>query len=70
MTVIPILIGTIDSHKSIGKETGGIVNESKRGDHPNYSIIYNGQNTGNSPEDLKRLAVSQTPLEDHYLTLV
>ena len=28
------------------------------GDHPNYSIIENGQNTEKSPGDLRRLAVS------------
>ena len=30
------------------------------GDHPNYSIIENGQNTEKSPRDLRRLAVTQT----------
>ena len=32
------------------------------GDHPNYSIIENGQNT-KSPGDLRRLAVAQTPVQ-------
>ena len=32
------------------------------GDHPNDSIIENGQNTEKSPGDLRRLAVTQTPL--------
>ena len=40
------------------------------GDHPNYSIIMVGQNTEKSPEDLRRLAVTQTPVENHQLTLV
>ena len=35
------------------------------GNHPNYYIIENGQNTENSPGDLSRLAVSQTPVKDH-----
>ena len=35
------------------------------GDHPNYSIIKIGQNTKKSPGDLKRLAVTQTPVENH-----
>ena len=38
-------------------------------DHPNYSIIENGQNTEKSPRDLRGLVVTQTPLKDHKLTL-
>ena len=34
-------------HKTIIKETGGL------GDHPNYNIIENDQNTEKSPADLK-----------------
>ena len=33
------------------------------GDHPNNSIIENGQNTKKSPGDLRRLAVTQTPVK-------
>ena len=40
------------------------------GDHPNDSIIENGQNTEKSPGDLKRLAVIQTPVKNHRLTLM
>ena len=32
-------------------------------DLPNYSIIEIGQNTEKSPGDLKRLAVTQTPVK-------
>ena len=39
------------------------------GDHPNY-IIEIGQNTEKSPGDLRRLAVTKTPVKDHQLTLV
>ena len=35
------------------------------GDHPNYSIIENGQNTEKSPGDMGRLAVTQTHVKDH-----
>ena len=35
------------------------------GDHPNYNIIENGQNTEKSPGDLRRLAVTQTPVKNH-----
>ena len=40
------------------------------GDHPNDYIIENGQNTVKNPGDLKRLAVTQTPVEDHQLKLM
>ena len=36
-------------------------------DHPNYYIIENGQNTKKSPGDLRRLAVTQTPVKDHVI---
>ena len=40
------------------------------GDYPNYSIGEFGQNTKKSPGDLKRLAVIQTPVENHLQMLV
>ena len=40
------------------------------GDHPNDSIIENGQNTEKSPGDLRRLAVTQTPVKNYRLTLM
>ena len=39
-------------------------------DYPDYSIVKIGQNTQESPGDLKRLAVTQTPVNDHQLKLV
>ena len=39
-------------------------------DHPNYSIIENGHNTEKSHGDLRRLAVTQTLVKDHQLTLM
>ena len=39
------------------------------GDHPNYGIIEIGQNTEKSPRVLRRLGVTQTPEENHQLTL-
>ena len=36
----------------------------------NYNIIMIGQNTEESPRDLRRLAVTQTPLRNHRLKLV
>ena len=40
------------------------------GDYPNYSIIKFNQNTEKSPGDMKRLAVTQTPVEIHQLMLM
>ena len=39
-------------------------------DYPKDSIAKNGQNTEKSPGDLRRLAVTQTPVEDDQLTLM
>ena len=54
----------------IGKWTGRFGNKKISGDHPDYSIIKISQNTEKSPGDLKRLAVTQTPVRNHQLTLV
>ena len=51
------------------KGTGGLGGWRKSGDHPNYSIVENGQNTEKSPGDLRRLAVTQNPVKDHQPTL-
>ena len=40
--------------------TGGLGGRRTNGDHSNYNIIGNGQNTEKSPGDLRRLAVNQT----------
>ena len=37
-------------------------------DYPNDSIVENGQNPETSPADLRRLAVTQTPVKSHQLT--
>ena len=49
----------------IGGGTGGLRNKRKSGDHPNYSITENGQNTKKSPGDLRRLSVTHPPVENH-----
>ena len=53
------------SHQRIIKGTEGLGGWRTSGDHPNYSIVQNGQNTEKSPEDLRRLAVTQTSGKDH-----
>ena len=57
------------SHQMIGTRTEELGNTRMSGDHPNYSIVEIGQNT-KSRGDLRRLAIAQTPVENHQLTLV
>ena len=58
------------SHQRIIKGTGGLGNKRTCENHQNYYIIDNGQNTENSLGDLRRLAVTQTLVKDHQLTLM
>ena len=53
------------SHTRINKGTGGLGNKRTSGDCPNYCITQIGQNTEKSPEDLKRLAVTQLLVKNH-----
>ena len=54
----------------LGKETGWYRNQKTSRDHPDYRIDKISQNTEMSPEDLRRLAVTQTSVKDHQLTMV
>ena len=56
--------------QKIGKGIGGLGNKRTSRDHSDYSITKICQNTEKSPGDLRRLAVSQTPVRNHLLTLV
>ena len=67
LTIIPIVIVAFGT---VTKETGGFGSWRTSGDHPNYYIIENDQNTEKSPGDLRRLAVPQTQVKDHQLTLM
>ena len=58
------------SHQRIGTRTGGLENNGMGGDYPNDSIVDIGQNTEKSPEDLRILAVTQIPVENHRLELM
>ena len=40
------------------------------GGHPNYSIVEVDQNAEKNPRDPRRLAVTQTQVKNHQLTLV
>ena len=62
--------GTRNSHQRIDTETGGPGDKRMSRDHSNYSIIEIGQNIKKSPGDLRRLNVTQIPVENHQLTLV
>ena len=70
MRIIPFVIGAFGSLQRIIKGTLGLGCWLMSGDHPNYSITTDGQNTEKSPEDLSRLAVTQTPVKDHQLALM
>ena len=56
---------TWNDPQRIGKEIGTVGNWRKNLDHSNYSIVKISQNTERSPGDLRRLAITQTPKEDH-----
>ena len=68
---IPIVIG------ALGTITKGLVqglevlkNNRTSGDYPKYSIVKIGKNTEESPGDLRRFAVTQTPVKGHLLMLM
>ena len=69
--IIPIIIGAFGTvTKEFLKgledlEVGGRVET-----HPNDSTAVNGQNTKKNPGDLRRLAVTQTPVKNHRLTMM
>ena len=46
---------------------GGLGSWRTGKNYPKDSIIKNGQNTEKSPEDMRRLVVSQTPVKNHQL---
>ena len=71
MTVILVVIGALGIvSKGLGTGFGGLGNKRAREDHSNYSIVEMGQNTEKSPGDLRRLAITQTPVKDRQLQLV
>ena len=58
------------SHQRINKGTGGLGGWRMSGDHPNYYIIENSQNTEKSPGDLRRLVITETSVKDYQLMLM
>ena len=71
VTIIQIIIGAFGSvTKGLLKGPSGIGSWRTSGDHPNSYIIENGLNTEKSPGDLRKLAVTQTPVKNHQLMLM
>ena len=68
MTVKPIVIGALGT--VIKRLVQGLENNRTAGDCPNNRIVEIGLNTKKSPGDLRRLAVTQTPVKNHQLTLM
>ena len=62
LRLLPIIIIMI---LSFDNGTGGLGNKRTSGDHNKYSMIKIGQNTKKSPGDLKKIAVTQTPLRSN-----
>ena len=56
VSIVPIVIGSFDT------VPGGFGSWLTSGNHPNNSIIEDGENTAKSPGDLRRLAVTQIPV--------
>ena len=50
--------------------TGRFRNKRTSGKHLDYKIVKISENTEKSPGDLRRLAVTQTPVKNHQLMLV
>ena len=63
MTVILIVIGTFDTDtKRLLQCLGDLEIRGRVETIQTYSIVEHGKNTEKSPGDLKRLAISQTPV--------
>ena len=58
------------SYQRIIKGAGKLGGWGTRGDHPNRKIIENGQDTEKSSGDLRKFAVTQTPVKDRQLKLM
>ena len=62
--------GVKNGPQRLGKKNEGIEDLRKNVVHPDQSIVKIGLNTERSPRNLRRLAVTQTPVKDHQLTLM
>ena len=67
MTLIAIVIGALNT---VTKGSIMGLKDLEIRDHTNDSMILISQNTEKSPGNLRRLVVTQTPVEDHQLMIV
>ena len=71
MTSIPIAIDALSAvTKRFHTRTGGLWKKRTSGHHLNYCMIYIGQNTEESPGDLRRLGITHTRVKGHLLMLM
>ena len=61
---------TWNNPQKLGEGVVGIGNWRTSRDYSKYIIVKICQNTEKSPGDLKRLAVTQTPVKNHQLMLM
>ena len=54
---------TRNNSQRLGKGIGRVSNQKTIGDHRDYGIVKTSPNTVKSPGDLRRLAVTQTPMK-------
>ena len=71
VTILLIVIGALSTiTKGLFKRPGGLGILRTGRDYPKDSIAENSQNPETSPGDLRRLAVTQTPVKNRQLTLM
>ena len=66
VTMILVILGAL---RTVGKRPKRIGNQWKTRDHPEQNIVEISKNTEKSPGDLRRPAITQTPVKDHQLKL-
>ena len=66
VTVIPIVIGALVTFiRGLVQGQEDLEIRGRVVTMKNYSIVEIGQNTEKSPGDLRRFAITQTPMKDH-----
>ena len=61
---------TWNNPQRLGNVTGSLGNNRRSAEHPHYNVIKIVQNTEKSPEDLRRLAVTQTSVKNYQLKVM
>ena len=71
VTIVPVVNGALGTiTKGLLNGLGDLEVGGRVEDYPNDSIAENGQNPETSFGDLRRLAVTQTPVKNHQPTLM